>query len=189
MRGGVSGCSWTVLCFAVSVVACVFGLLMLLHAHWMSRSSCSLNELWPSSRNTDWKMSEFVLIFCLSVQEMAACQGGDSGLWRKGLWLASTEILWHMRQNNWSMLSLPHAKKMNCRRYGRCFPMPNYQLPMKNTYCCIKPARCSKCNFSTRWARTRVKKIDNSFNEINLRFLCLVATQLLSLLPFIDVNI
>ncbi len=127
------------------------------HAHLMSRSSCSLNESWPSSRNSDWKMCELVLIFCLSVLKMAACQGRGLCAVVKGMWLAPIEILWHKRQNSRPMLSFPHARKMNYRRCWRCFTMLNCQLPMKNTYWGINPARCSKCHFTPQWARTSFK--------------------------------
>lgn len=71
--GGVSGRSWIALhVFAVSVVAVCGACSHTACAHGMSRSSCTLDEWWPSSRNTDWKMSEFVLVYCLSVQKMAA---------------------------------------------------------------------------------------------------------------------
>lgn len=89
-------------------------------------------------------------------------ENGSMTRWRlwaveKGKWLASIEIFWHMRQNNWATLSFPHAKKMNYGHYWGCFNMPNCQLPMKNTYWCMNPARCSKCHFTTQWARTSFK--------------------------------
>jgi len=135
---------------------------------------------------------------CLSSSSSFVCLCRKNGsvsrrrIWavgkKEGTWLASAEILWHMRQNKRPMLTVPHAKKMNCRRCWRCFSMPNYQLPMRNTHWCMNPARCSECHFTTHWARTSFSKTDNSFNEIHWWFLCLAAGQLLSLPWFINVS-
>lgn len=83
-QGGVAPqCSWIALHMICLPCACM---------HACSRFSWStcplearviLNEWRLSSRSTDWKTSEFVLIFCLSGLEMAVCQILDSGLRRK----------------------------------------------------------------------------------------------------------
>lgn len=125
------------------------------HAHWMSRSPCSLNESWPSSRNTDWKNVRV----CPRLLSVCAANGSVT---RRRFWavekrgcdwlpLKSCDT-WD--KNNRPMLSSPRARKMNYRRYWRCFAMPNCQLPKKNTYWCINPARCSECHFTTQWVRT-----------------------------------
>lgn len=127
----------------------------------MSRSSCSpkwvMAELQEHWLQNVWVSSLSFVSLCRKWQHDKAEIVGCGKKKKKDMWLASIEILWHMRQNNRPMLSLPHAKKMNYRHYWRCFPMPNCQLPMRNTYWCINPARCSKCHFTTHWARTSFK--------------------------------
>lgn len=145
----------------------------------------ALNESWPSSRNTDWKMSRsspffFFLVLCLCWKwqrdkaEIVDCRAADviGFHWNP---------LTHETKQSAHVVFSHTLKRWIIDISWRCFTMPNCQLPMKNTYWCGKSARRSKCHFTTQWARTSLKSIDNSFNEIHLWFLCLAATQLLSL--------